>query len=129
MKLLLVLPFFLTVLGLLPLGVKASTTCLTSAGSQATASISTTSSSDADAAFKLACAGYLDCGDTSNPYGPIKDWTVGKVTDMSGFTAKCTQQESSKLAAFNPSIENWVSGKTTKQTMFLAVLTHSFLLL
>lgn len=141
MKLFLVLPFFLlTVLGLLTVEVKASTTtCLTTAG-PATASISTTSSSDANVQFQLACTGYYDCGDVLNPYGPIKDWTVGMVTDMSSFTEKCTKTDSTKRAAFNPNIENWVSDETSKQTITtrrtlfkhpvtcFAILTHSFLL-
>ncbi len=109
MQLLLIL-LFLTVFGLNTLGATAA--CRADTGVAVTL-IPTTDSTAADAAFELACAGYKECGDSLNPYGPVADWNVGAVTSFQNFASKCTGSSLSPLSTFNPDLSKWETTSVT----------------
>ena len=82
--------------------------CLTTAGDTPTSFISKTDSTQADAAFVLACAEYKLCGDLKNSYGPVAKWDVDKVTIFDDFASRCvgTATSPSPPASFNPVVIN-----------------------
>ena len=112
---------FLALLGLSLRGVQAAVTCLPTAGGPANLFISTTDSIAATADFIAACAALKACTDATNPYGPIADWNVGMVTDMSSFASKSAP--SASLQTFNPNLSNWKISKVTSMAYMFQSMT------